>query len=109
MPGPPSLQRLCLDALVRWKDCLGDVGSVPVWLLEEVLSTCTPQQLAHIEDATAAGSGRDLAPLTWPLWLSHLTSAFGAPAPGAVLPALPETWEGPAPPPQPGVPPADYR
>ncbi|GAB4821193.1 hypothetical protein N2152v2_008239 [Parachlorella kessleri] len=109
MPGPASLLDISRACLGRYRDCLEDVGFVPLDLLADVLAACSPEQLAQIEDGTLEGSGRDLAPLTWPLWLSHLTFKFGAPPPGALLPKLPDTGEQPADPPEPGTRPAHYR
>jgi hypothetical protein len=77
--------------------------------LIKCIAACTAEQLARIEEATLEGSGRDLAPLTWPYWLSHLTLTFGPPQQDAVLPQLPEADEEPVPPPQPGLRMGNYR
>lgn len=106
----PTLQRLAVATLIRFRDALGDIGYVPVELLQDVLAACSPQQLAAIEDETLAGTGRTLKPWTWPLWREHwqkqFASSFGTPAPGALppLPPAAEVAQG-----EPGVRPADYR
>lgn len=91
------------------RDCLADIGWVPLDLLDDVLAACGPEQLATIEDATREGSGRDLAPLTWPLWRQHLLHTFGGAPTSGPLPPLPEAEEPPAPAPEPGVAPGNYR
>ena len=106
----PTLQRLAVACLIRFRDALGDIGYAPVELLQDVLAACSPQQLAAIEDETLEGSGRTLKPWTWNLWREHwhkqFAGSFGTPAPGALppLPPAAEVAEG-----EPGVPPADYR
>lgn len=106
----PTLQRLAVACLIRFRDALGDIGYAPVELLQDVLAACSPQQLAAIEDETLEGSGRTLKPWTWQLWREHwqkqFAGSFGTPAPGALppLPPAAEVAEG-----EPGVQPADYR
>ncbi|PRW33814.1 transcription elongation factor B polypeptide 3 [Chlorella sorokiniana] len=106
----PTLQRLAVATLIRFRDALGDIGYAPVELLQDVLAACSPQQLATIEDETLAGTGRTLKPWTWDLWREHwqrqFAGSFGAPASGTPppLPPAAEVAEG-----EPGVQPADYR
>lgn len=106
----PTLQRLAVATLIRFRDALGDLGDAPLELLGDVLAACSPAQLAGIEDETQAGSGRCLTPWTWPMWHTHWAKQFGGSAPPPdprTLPPLPAAAEVAAG--EPGVPPADYR
>jgi hypothetical protein len=103
MPFVPSLRQLATSTLIRYRDCLGDVGDAPLELLADVLASCSPAQLAEIEDATLQGSGRCLTPWLWPHWRQLFIAAFGEPT--GSLPLLPAAAEVAA-----GAgPPADYR
>lgn len=64
-----TLAQLATKKLIECKSSLGDIGDVPVNLLEPVLVECDADQLDRIESSTARGhSGRDLSVDTWPLW-----------------------------------------
>jgi hypothetical protein len=71
--GFPSLLSIVQSAIKhKYISFLGDLGSIEVRLLEDVLTACSPQQLQHIEDATLHGlCKRDLTEYTWPLWYTH--------------------------------------
>lgn len=73
--GVPSLKDICLSQLVAARSLLGDLGDVPVDLLTPVLSRCSAQQLAAVEDETRAG-GRDLSSELEPHWQQLVEHRF---------------------------------
>ena len=90
----PTLRQLAISTLIRYRQCLSDIGEVPPELLADVLACCSPAELAEIEDATLLGSGRCLAPWLWPHWQQLFIAAFGEPT--GALPPLPAAAEGAA-------------
>ena len=71
--GPATLSSLALDKLRRFSHILGDIGSTPLSLIEDVLVECSAETLSHIETETAAGvCQRDLSKELWPLWYIHV-------------------------------------
>lgn len=108
---PCTLYAVSLQTLLRFKHYLTDIGHVPLELIYPVLEACSAEQLAKVEDATLAGSGRALAAGTWPLWRGHVVDKFGERALDCALPPLPGgTGAAAGPPGQAGrSQPANYR
>jgi RNA polymerase II transcription factor SIII (Elongin) subunit A len=70
----PSLLSIVQAAIKhKYISFLGDLGSIDVFLLGDVLAACSPEELKHIEESTLNGvcKGRDLSGYTWPLWYTH--------------------------------------
>lgn len=65
MAGPPTLQQLAVATLIRYKQFLWDLGGAPIELLGAVLSHCTAEELADVEEGTREGSARELSPWLW--------------------------------------------
>eukprot|EP00891_Asterochloris_glomerata_P005690 jgi/Astpho2/5690/Aster-x1314 len=89
--GPPSLQQICLQCLVVYKECLGDVGDIPVVLIWPVLKVCNAEELAAIEDATSEG-GRSISGQLQHLWHALALRDFGG-LPASQLQEQPEDRE----------------
>lgn len=90
--GPPKLMTIVQQALIKLKSCIGDIGIVPIELLDGLFAALTPSELATVEDLTQ----RDLSPCTWPLWWKHcttgsLTTLVPIPDPLPRLPCVPES------------------
>lgn len=67
--GPLTLFSIASDKLRRFSHVLGDIGSIPLHIIEHVLVECSAETLSRIEDETATGvCQRDLSKETWPLW-----------------------------------------
>lgn len=67
--GPLTLFSIALDKLRRFSYVLGDIGSLPLPIIEQVLVECSAETLSRIEHETAVGvCQRDLSKETWPLW-----------------------------------------
>ncbi|CAL5222995.1 g5439 [Coccomyxa viridis] len=75
--GPPSLRTLCERIIFRHRDWLGDIGSVPVILLEDCLHACSAQQLSRIEDETSEG-GVDISVDLAHHWKRCFEQRFGS-------------------------------
>jgi len=73
--GTKTLLEICQCAIRSYMGLLGDIGYVPIGLLEPILVSCTPEQLMKVEKATREGvSGRDIVKETWPLWFIHVSA-----------------------------------
>lgn len=71
--GPLTLFSIALDKLRRFSHVLGDIGSTPLSIIENVLVECSAETLSRIERETAVGvCQRDLSKETWPLWYIHV-------------------------------------
>ena len=75
--GPKRLWVLCAKLLVRYKDCLGNVGDTPQALLEPVLQYCSAANLATIDSETRYGARPHSASLTPQAGSALLTTAAG--------------------------------
>ncbi|KAL8506309.1 hypothetical protein ACS0TY_017251 [Phlomoides rotata] len=69
----PSLVDLCVQLAIDNIRYLGDVGCIDCHLLDRILSHCTVENLAHIEDRT---EGRDLTPVTDKYWMKFCKKQF---------------------------------
>ncbi|XP_047312980.1 uncharacterized protein LOC124916300 [Impatiens glandulifera] len=72
-PPPSTLVELCVKKAIDDLKYLGDVGETDINILDSILSHCTIQQLAHIEEST---KGRDLSQVTNKLWKRFYQSEF---------------------------------
>ncbi len=92
-----SLRKECIVVLIRHRQFLGDLGDIDGASVREILSHCSCDELAYIEDCTREGvSERDLCWYSWHLWAKHYREKLGSPP--ADLEILP----------LPGEPPGDY-
>ncbi|XP_043701369.1 uncharacterized protein LOC122651873 [Telopea speciosissima] len=71
----PSLVELCIRSAIDNVRYLGDVGETDIYLLKDILTHCTVDQLMHIENST---TDRDLSPVTDNLWKKFYEQNFGA-------------------------------
>ncbi|KAK9816915.1 hypothetical protein WJX72_007051 [[Myrmecia] bisecta] len=106
--GVVSLERTCLDVLTKYKAFLGDLGDVPVSLLEPVLAQCNAQELAQIEDDTCE-RGRDIGWDLWHLWYQLYVKDFGSAGAPAAPPLQPISTPADYGHPELGVHPGDWR
>ncbi|KAI8466330.1 MAG: hypothetical protein J3K34DRAFT_66352 [Monoraphidium minutum] len=95
----PTLRAMCIATLCRSTSRLGDLGWLEAADAVAILQYCeSPEDLAAVEDATLAGSGRELTWYTWHIWAKIYASKYGPP------PATADLQLGPLP----GEPPLDY-
>ncbi|XP_047317503.1 uncharacterized protein LOC124920956 [Impatiens glandulifera] len=84
---PPSLVDLCIKKAIDNLRYLGDVGETDIRLLDPILSHCTKEQLAHIEESTV---GRDLSQVTNRLWKRFYETDFGVKSVNLVIERMQE-------------------
>lgn len=71
--GPASLSSIALCKLRQFSHILGDIGSIPLTIIGDVLVECSAETLSRIETETAVGvCQRDISGETWPLWYIHV-------------------------------------
>ncbi|PNH10258.1 hypothetical protein TSOC_003063 [Tetrabaena socialis] len=74
----PTLKEASVNALIKYRQFLGDVGFIDEESLRAICWHCNPEQLRTVEDDTLSGSGRQLEWYTWHLWKRLLASELGA-------------------------------